>query len=75
MTNLQTVPCHIAGMGSGIVLLDEKIVSNCTRDRQDMWVKDFIHIALDCKCAPNYNQVGVCKVNGPLDYRIIQHSG
>ena len=29
MTGLQTVHCHIAGMGLGIVLLEEKIVSNC----------------------------------------------
>ena len=42
MTGLQTVPCHIADMVSGIVLLDEKIVSNSLRDRQDMPVKDFI---------------------------------
>ena len=51
MTSLQSVPCHNAGMGSGIVLLEEKIVSNSPVDRQDMWIKDFIHIALACKCA------------------------
>ena len=53
MTGLQTVPCHIADMVSGIVLLEEKIVSNSLRDRQDMPVKDFIHIALGRKCALN----------------------
>ena len=53
MTGLQTVHCHIAGMGLGNVLLEEKIVSNCMRDPQDMQVKDFIQIVLDCKCAPN----------------------
>ena len=39
MATLQTVPYHIAGMGSGMVLLEEKIVSNSPRDRQDIWVK------------------------------------
>ena len=28
MMGLQTVPCHIAGMGLGIVLLGDKIVFN-----------------------------------------------
>ena len=41
MTSLQTVPCHIAGMG-GSVLLEEKCVSNSPIDWQDIWVKDFI---------------------------------
>ena len=54
MTGLQTVPCHIAGMGLGIVFLEEKIVSNSLIDRQDMRVKDFIHMALAYKCAPKY---------------------
>ena len=34
MTGLQTVPCHIPGMGSAIFLLEEKIVSNSPRDRK-----------------------------------------
>ena len=38
----------------GIVFLGAKIVSNIRIDWQDMWVKDFIHIALVCNCAPNY---------------------
>ena len=46
MTGLQTVPCYIAVVRSGIGLQEEKIVSNSPRDRQGMWVKDFIHIAL-----------------------------
>ena len=54
MTGLQKVPCHIAGMRSGIVLLEENYVfSNSPRDRQYMRLKEFIHIALACKCAPN----------------------
>ena len=48
--SLQTVPCYIAGMGLGIVLLEEKIISKSLRDRQDIWVKKIIHIALACKC-------------------------
>ena len=43
MTSLQTVPCHYYG---GIVLLEEKIVSNSPLDLQDMWMKDFIHTVL-----------------------------
>ena len=46
MTGLQRVLCYIAGMWSGIGLRVEKIISNSPRDRQGMWVKDFIHIAL-----------------------------
>ena len=42
-------------------MLEETIVSNSPRDRQDMRVKDFIHIALACKCVQNYNQVGTAK--------------
>ena len=41
--------------GSGIVLLEKKIVSNSPRDWLDLVVKDFIHVELACKCAPNYN--------------------
>ena len=33
MTGLQTVPCHIAGMVLGIVLLEDKIASNGLIDR------------------------------------------
>ena len=44
MIDLQTVPCHIAGMGLGIVLLEDKIVSNSLIDRQDMRVTNFIHM-------------------------------
>ena len=40
-------------MYAGIVLLEEKIVSNSLIDLQDMWVKD-IYIALACKWPPNY---------------------
>ena len=53
MTGLLTVPCHIADMVLDIVLLEEKIVSNSRKDRQDIPVKDFIHIALGGKCALN----------------------
>ena len=34
---------------AGIVLLGEEIVSNSLINLQDMWVKDFILIALACK--------------------------
>ena len=54
MTDLQTVPCHIAGMGLGIVLLEDQIVSNSLINQQDMQVKDFIHMALAYKCTPKY---------------------
>ena len=40
MTVLQTGPRQMAGMGSGIVKLEEKIVSYSPIDRQNM-VKDF----------------------------------
>ena len=49
MTSLQTVPCHIAGRYAGIVLLEEKIVSNSLINLQEMWVKEFIYIMLACK--------------------------
>ena len=39
---------------TGIVLLEEKIVSNSLINLQDMWVKYFIYIALACKWPPNY---------------------
>ena len=48
MTSLQAVPCHITGMRA------LSYVSNSPIDWQDMWVKDFIRIALACKCASNY---------------------
>ena len=35
MAGLQTVPCHIAGMGLGIVSLEDKIVFDSLIDRQD----------------------------------------
>ena len=54
MTALQTVPWHIAGMGLGIVLLEDKIVSHSLIDWQDMRVKDFIQMTLSYKCAPKY---------------------
>ena len=59
MTDLQTIPCHIAGVVLGIVLLEDKSVmfehslshlflnvlySNNLIDRQDMLVKDIIHM-------------------------------
>ena len=62
---IHVVPCHIAGMDSGTVLLEENIVSKSPRDRQHMRVKDFIQIALACNCAPNYS-CKICKVNGPV---------
>ena len=34
---------------AGIVLLDERNVSNSLINLQDMWVKAFIYIALVCK--------------------------
>ena len=34
---------------AGIVLLEEKIVSKSLINLQNMWVKDFIYIALACK--------------------------
>ena len=34
---------------AGIVLLNEKVVSNSLINLQDMWAKDFIYIALACK--------------------------
>ena len=37
MASFQTVPCHIAGKYAGIVLLEEKIVSNNLINWQDMW--------------------------------------
>ena len=37
-----------AGKGSDIDLLEEKIVPNSRRDRQDIRVKYFIHIELAC---------------------------
>ena len=46
MTGLKTVTCHIAGMGLVIVLLEDEIVSNSLINREDMWVKDFIHMVL-----------------------------
>ena len=48
MTSLQTVPCHIVGV-LALSLAKEKIVSNSLIDLQDMWVKDFIHIAVAFK--------------------------
>ena len=69
MTSLQIVPCHIAGIGSAIVLLEVKIVSNSPRDGQVMWVKDFIHIALACKCALNYNQHRIASYTEYSDWR------
>ena len=53
ITSLQTVPCHIAGM---LILSywKRKNVSNSQIVLQDMWVKDFIHIALVCKQGLNY---------------------
>ena len=46
---------------------------NSPIDWQNMWVKDFIYIALVCKGAPNYNIL--CKSNEPLHCRIIQSLG
>ena len=40
----KSVLCHIAGMGSAIVLLEVEIVSHRLKDWQDMRLKDFIHI-------------------------------
>ena len=57
-------------MGSGIVLIEKISVSNSMIDRQDMRVSDFIHIALVCNCAPNYNQVGKVKYAKLTDHYI-----
>ena len=46
--SLQTVPCHIAGM-LALSCWKKKNVSNSLINFQDMWVKDFMHIALACK--------------------------
>ena len=54
MTGLQTVPCHIAGMGLDIVLLEDKIVSYSLIERQDMRLRDFIHMVLTYKSVPKY---------------------
>ena len=47
MTSLQTVPCHIAGMGA--LSCWKKNVSNSLIYWQDMLLKDFIHLVLACK--------------------------
>ena len=60
MTGLQTVPYHIAGMGSDIVLLEENF-SHSSRDWNNMRLKDLIHTAKAYKCVLNYNQVGTVK--------------
>ena len=39
---------------ASIVSLEEKIVFNSLMNLQDMYVKDFIYIALACKWPPNY---------------------
>ena len=44
------------------------LCSNSPIDWQGMWVKDFIHIALAYKCAPNY--YALCKLNEPLPYLV-----
>ena len=71
----KTAHCLIAGMGSDIVLREEKLASNSMRDRSDMWVKDVTRTTLACKCAPYNNKLKsvyfeVCKVNIPLHYRV-----
>ena len=68
MTGLQKVPCHFAVMGSETIFSSNKTMPHCLAAREncfhslsivyDMGVKDFIHIALACKCALDYNQVG-----------------
>ena len=52
ITDLQTVPCHIAGMGLHIVLLEDKIVCYSRIERQGMRLRDFIHMALTYKSVP-----------------------
>ena len=47
MTSLQTEPCHSAGIWH--CLDGKENVSNSLINLQDMWVKDFIYIALACK--------------------------
>ena len=54
MTGLQTVPCHIVGMGLGIVYLVDKIASNSLLDRQDVQMKDNTHKIFACECVPKY---------------------
>ena len=58
MSGLKTVSFHIACMGSGIILLEDKIILTVREIGND-----FIHIAMTSDCASNYK---VCKVNGPL---------
>ena len=48
ITSLQSVPCHIAGM-LAVSCWKKKIASNSLINLKDMWVKDFIYIALACK--------------------------
>ena len=57
MTGLYTDPCHIEGIGLGIILREEKMVSSSSVDQQDMRVKVLLHIVFACKFAPNYNKV------------------
>ena len=54
MTDLRTVPYHIAVMGLAVVLLEDKIISNSLIDCQDMRVKDFIHMASAKLCPEIY---------------------
>ena len=70
MTSLQAVPYHIAGNWHCLAGRENYFQQS---DWQNMWVEDFIHIALACKCALNYNVL--CKSNKPLHYSIIQSSG
>ena len=53
MTDWHAVPCHIAGIGSGIVLLEDNFFKLSER-AAGMRMNDFIHITLAWKCAPNH---------------------
>ena len=67
MSSLQTVPYQIVGIWHCFAGTNSPI------DWQNMWVKDFICIALVCSKAPNYNLL--CKLNEPLHCHIIQSLG
>ena len=58
MIGLQPVPCHIAAMGSGIVLME--------KGPWDMRARNFIQIVLACNCALSYNQVDTPGGGGTL---------
>ena len=57
MTGLQKGPCHTAGMGWACLTRRENCFQHSNRSTGHVGEGlelDFIHIALACKCAPNY---------------------